>query len=57
MCKMARGEMVRFMAENNVLDVEKLKGFSAQGYRYSEEYSDESKYVFILEKKPKGDEW
>ena len=28
-----------------------------EGVNYSEEYSDESKYVFILEKKPKGDEW
>ena len=53
MCKMARGEMVRFMAENQIEDARQLKEFHAQGYRYAQEYSDDSRYVFLKEtKKP-----
>lgn len=40
LAKMARGEMVRFMAENNVCDPEDIKNFRALGFRYSEERSD-----------------
>ena len=47
MCKMARGEMVRFMAENQIENPEELKQFNRQNHRYSELYSDESNYVFI----------
>ena len=46
-CKMARGEMVRFMAENNITDTEGIKAFDRQGYIYSEKYSDCSTLVFI----------
>ena len=45
--KMARGEMVRFLAENNVTDVEAVKGFSVSGYGYSPEHSEENSFVFI----------
>ena len=47
MCKMARGEMVRYMAENQIEDVEDLKGFDRLDYRYTEEKSDENTYVFL----------
>ena len=47
MCKMARGEMVRFMAENQITDPEELKGFDRLGYRYSQERSDEKTLVFV----------
>lgn len=45
--KMARGEMVRYMAENNVLTVEELKKFNRQNYRFSPENSKENLLVFV----------
>ncbi len=47
LCKMARGEMVRFLAENNIKDIEKVKDFKGQGFFYSKEKSDEETLVFI----------
>lgn len=44
---MARGEMVRFMAENQIEDVEKLKNFDRLEYQYREDLSSEMEYVFI----------
>ena len=44
--KMARGEMVRFMAERGVRDAEGLKGFDRLGYRYCQEKSGDKEYVF-----------
>ena len=48
LCKMARGSMVRFMAENNIQIPEDVKGFDRLNYRFSEKHSNENKYVFIL---------
>lgn len=45
--KMARGQMVRLMAENNVQEPEELKGFDVLGYRFAEQISDENNFVFI----------
>ena len=45
--KMARGEMVRFMAEENVTEPEGIKEFSALGYQYIEEVSTDSEFVFV----------
>ena len=45
--KMARGEMVRFMAGAGVEEPEQLKEFNWSGYHYDEERSTENKYVFI----------
>ncbi len=53
MCKMARGEMVRFMAENRVKKPEEVKAFSRLNYRFSPERSTGETYVFILEKPQK----
>ena len=47
LCKMARGEMVRFMAENQIEKPEKLREFSRMGYCFSEKYSDSTNYVFL----------
>ena len=44
--KMARGEMVRFAAENRILAPEGLKDFKRLGYEYREEYSGKDLYVF-----------
>ena len=49
MCKMARGEMVRFMAENQILLPENIKSFNRLNYIFSPEHSDETTYVFIKE--------
>ncbi|WP_315575261.1 peroxide stress protein YaaA [Oribacterium parvum] len=46
-CKMARGEMVRFMAENRIEEPEEIKQFSVMGYRFSEELSSEKEYVYV----------
>ncbi|MGL6220564.1 MAG: peroxide stress protein YaaA [Lacrimispora sphenoides] len=46
--KMARGDMVRFMAENNISDLNGLKDFQELGFAYSKELSSNSKYVFIM---------
>lgn len=45
--KMARGEMVRFMAEENIIAPEEMKRFNRLGYEYAEEFSDDCEYVFL----------
>ena len=43
---MARGEMVRYMAENNIYDVENIKSFDRLDYVYRDELSSDDEYVF-----------
>lgn len=45
--KMARGDMVRFLAENNIEKIEEIKKFDIGGYRFYKEYSKQTKFVFI----------
>ena len=45
--KMARGSMVRFMAEKKIEQLEELKNFDEQGYHFAAEWSDEENYVFL----------
>lgn len=45
--KMARGEMVRFMAERNIIDLKEIKMFSKLGYQFSERESKEDRFVFV----------
>lgn len=47
MCKMARGEMVRYLAENQFTDPDAITAFSGLGYRYAPEYSNNNLFVFI----------
>lgn len=49
--KMARGEMVRFMAENEIGYPKALKKFQHLDYRYHEEFSSEKEYVFLKQNK------
>lgn len=49
MCKMARGEMVRFLARRQPESPEVLKEFTGLGYRFHPEKSDDGTYVFIKE--------
>lgn len=44
--KMARGEMVRYMAEHQIEDLEEIKKFHGLGYVYREDLSGEIEYVF-----------
>ena len=46
MAKMARGSMVRFMAEHQVREPEQLRSFDLH-YRFSEERSTDTEYVFL----------
>jgi len=48
MCKMARGEMVRFLAENQIDDPEQIKSFDRLDYRFNPAHSDDNLFVFIL---------
>ena len=48
--KMARGEMVRYMAQNNVSCVEELKNFNALGYSFRPDLSSSNKIVFERKK-------
>ena len=47
LAKMARGEMVRFLAENGIEDPEGIKKFDGLGYQYREELSNTRNYVFV----------
>lgn len=44
--KMARGEMVRFMAENRIEDPSEIRSFDRLGYRFREELSSDTRYIF-----------
>ena len=44
---MARGEIVRYLAQNKICDLEGLKRFDKLEYKYSQEKSNENTYVFI----------
>jgi len=47
LCKMARGEMVRWLAEHQLKTPEAAKEFCRLGYRYEPYRSDDSTYVFV----------
>lgn len=47
MCKMARGEMVRYMAENQITEPERIRDFDRLNYRFDEGRSDDKTYLFL----------
>ena len=47
LCKMARGEMVRFLAEQGGETPKQAKAFDRLNYRFSPDHSDENTLVFI----------
>ena len=51
MCKMARGEMVRWLSHHGTETPEDAKRFDGLDYRFSAADSDETKFVFIKEEK------
>lgn len=46
-CKMARGEMVRYLAETGAETLEAVRGFDRLDYRFSPAHSDETAFVFL----------
>lgn len=53
LCKMARGEMVRFMAVNRIEKPEQLREFEGLDFRFSRAHSDGNTYAFVLDRKKK----
>lgn len=47
MCKMARGEMVRYMAEQQISNPEEIKFFNRLNYCFSKTLSDDRVFTFI----------
>ena len=56
MCKMARGEMVRFMAENHITELQAITSFNRLGFVYSQEDSHDTRYVFLRKMEGERDE-
>ncbi len=54
-CKIARGQMVRWMAENEVGQAEELCRFAESGYCFAPERSAEDRLIFIREGKTHDD--
>lgn len=50
LAKMARGAMVRYLATNNIRTTMGIKQFSENGFKFSEELSNEYEFVFIKDK-------
>ena len=53
LCKMARGEMVRFMAENAVENTDEIKKFDRLGFKFTEELSDGNTFTFVKQEELK----
>ncbi len=45
--KMARGEMVRYMASHQIEDLEKSRHFNYLGYEYDASYSNDKEWVYL----------
>ena len=50
MCKMARGEMVRFMAQYQIEKPDQIKSFDRLNYRFDESRSDDSTFFFLRDR-------
>lgn len=50
MCKMARGEMVRYMAQYQIENPDQIKSFDRLNYRFDESRSDDSTYIFLRDR-------
>lgn len=45
--KSARGEMVRFMAEKKIRDLDEIKAFNGLGYSFNGDLSTDDEYIFL----------
>lgn len=57
LCKMARGEMVRYLAQVQGKKPEQMKAFDRLGYQFCPDRSDETTYVFCKEDKANVGSW
>ena len=57
LCKMARGEMVRFLAEHRITIPGDIAYFNRLGYAYSKKLSTSNHYVFLKEKPAPQNVW
>lgn len=57
LCKMARGEMVRWMAEQQVKDPQQLRNFESRNHRFSEKHSTEDTLVFLKKESSRSDDF
>ena len=44
-----KNKVKKYLAENNITDLEGLKRFNSMGYKYSDVRSEKNNYVFIKE--------
>ena len=44
--KKARGQMVRYIADNNITEPEHIKTFDVEGYNFNNSLSTKNKWVF-----------
>lgn len=51
--KKARGMMAKYIVENQLTNLEDLKGFNAEGYYFSSELSDNTNFTFLREENKK----
>lgn len=54
LCKMARGRMVRFLAERSIADLGQIKEYTELGYSYSPKHSTPDDFVFTKTSRGKG---
>ncbi len=47
MRKMARGEMVRFMAQNQIMSSEDIQSFTMPDFRYSPGHANAENFTFL----------
>lgn len=45
--KMVRGDMVRFLVEENITESEEIKRYNGVGFKFSKEYSEKDRLVFV----------
>jgi cytoplasmic iron level regulating protein YaaA (DUF328/UPF0246 family) len=45
--KKARGAIARFIIQNRLTEIDKLKYFNAGGYAYQSDQSDDNKLVYV----------
>lgn len=50
--KFQRGALARYILQHRILDVERIKAYEGDGYRFSAEDSTETKWVFLRDKLP-----
>jgi len=50
LAKMARGEMVRFMAENKLTKIKEIEQFNHPDWKFSKSNSTENRLVFVYQK-------